>query len=204
MEARLPRRERERLRHRQEILEAARKVVAARGLEGLTVDLVAREAEFAVGSIYRHFRSKEELVEVLLTEFAEPMFEELEAMTGSGLPFREMLLHLVRTVHEQRVETLPLFKAYLAVPGNIPNPEGADGDRMRALVARYLGALDAVLVVGQAEGVLPAGDRGAMLVSLAGLMDAFTKFVCFHAATFPGDLPETVVGAFLNGFGAKR
>jgi AcrR family transcriptional regulator len=50
--AKRSRRERERLARRREILEAARKVFAARGYEGSTLDEVAREAEFAKGTLY--------------------------------------------------------------------------------------------------------------------------------------------------------
>lgn len=204
MDPKLPRRERERLRHRQEILEAARKVVSARGLEGLTVDLVAREAEFAVGSIYRHFRSKEELIEVLIGEFAEPLFEMIEALPATGLPFREQLERLVREVHEQRIEAMPLFKAFLAAPGNLPSFDGAEGDRMRAFMTRHFQALDAVLAVGQAEGVLVPGDRLPLVLALVGLMDSFTRWCVLGPAPLSGDVPALVCHAFLHGFGASR
>lgn len=203
MESRLPRRERERLRHRQEILEAARKVVTDRGVDGLTVDLVAREAEFAVGSIYRHFRSKEELIEVLITEFAEPIFEEIEAIPATGAPFAEQLEELVRVVHEHRVESLPVFKAFLTLPGKLPSLDGEEGARMIGLLMRHFAALDAVLAVGQAEGALPPGDRMPMVVALWGLMDSFTKWALFGTAPLAGDPAELVCRAFLCGFGAK-
>jgi AcrR family transcriptional regulator len=203
MEAKLPRRERERLRHRQEILEAARKVLADRGLDGLTVDLVAREADFAVGSIYRHFRSKEELIEVMVNEFLEPIFEDMEAMPASGLPFRAQLEQMVRDVHTARVEALPLFQALMTLPGRMPSLHGPEGDRMRAIMRRYFTALDAVLVVGQAEGALPPGDRTTMRVALAGLMDMFSKWCLFGPTPPEGDVGPTVCRAFLEGFGAR-
>jgi TetR/AcrR family transcriptional regulator len=68
----LSRRERERLRHRDEILQAARLIVAKKGIDGLTIEEIARKAEFAVGSIYRYFASKEDLLDVLLVELARP------------------------------------------------------------------------------------------------------------------------------------
>ena len=68
----LSRRERERSLRRAEILAAARKVFGARGYEGATLDEVAREAEFAKGTLYSYFDSKAELFAALVEhEFDE-------------------------------------------------------------------------------------------------------------------------------------
>jgi len=67
----LPRRERERLTHRREILEAAERVFARQGYRGATVEGIAREAEFAVGTLYNFFRSKDSLYEAVVTELAD-------------------------------------------------------------------------------------------------------------------------------------
>lgn len=68
------RREREKSLRRGEILAAARKVFGAHGYEGATLDEVAREAEFAKGTIYSYFDSKAELFAAL----AEYEFDEVE------------------------------------------------------------------------------------------------------------------------------
>jgi len=68
------RREREKSLRRAEILTAARKVFGGRGYEGATLDEVAREAEFAKGTIYSYFDSKAELFAAL----AEHEFDEVE------------------------------------------------------------------------------------------------------------------------------
>ena len=78
------RRERERDRHREEILDAALRVLSSRGMDGLTIEAVAREAEFAVGSIYRHFASKEEMVESLFVHLTQPLFAEIEALATAS------------------------------------------------------------------------------------------------------------------------
>lgn len=57
----LSRREREREAHRQEILNVAEGVFSAYGFEGTTIEMVARQAEFSVGSIYNFFKGKEDL-----------------------------------------------------------------------------------------------------------------------------------------------
>lgn len=62
------RRERERDRHRREILEAARKLFVEQGYENTTMLQVARRADFAVGTLYNLFAGKEDLYEALMLE----------------------------------------------------------------------------------------------------------------------------------------
>lgn len=203
MPPRLPRRERERERHRAEIVAAARKVLEARGLEGVTVESVAREAEFAVGSIYRHFRSKEELIQVVMEGLAAPVFTEIEALPGSGLGFEEQLHRLVTIVHEVAADNAAAFLALRAAPGDYPSP-GSEGDhRLRAAWERYAAAIDGVLAVGQREGRLQAGDRLVMVLALMGLLHSFQKWVLCGPVPLGGSVPEIVVGAFLNGCGRR-
>jgi len=81
----LSRREREKLARRREILAAARKVFGARGYEGATLDEVAREAEFAKGTLYSYFDSKAELfAELVEYEFDEVLAQAKEALEGEG------------------------------------------------------------------------------------------------------------------------
>ncbi len=57
-----PRREREKLKRRDEILDAAERIFIAKGFEAATMDEVASEAELSKGTIYLYYRSKEELI----------------------------------------------------------------------------------------------------------------------------------------------
>lgn len=61
MPQKLPRKEREAERHKNEILVAAEKVFAEKGYVSVSMEDVAQSAEFAVGTLYKFFRSKEEL-----------------------------------------------------------------------------------------------------------------------------------------------
>lgn len=85
----LPRKEREHLVRRREILLAARKIFAEKGYEPATVEEIAAEAEFTKGSLYNYFLNKEEMFIALLEE----SFNDFESMIHSAfendLPLRE-------------------------------------------------------------------------------------------------------------------
>lgn len=64
----LPRKERERLAKKQDILKAAREVFAQKGLHAATLDEIAEKAEFAKGTLYGYFQSKDDLFACMLEE----------------------------------------------------------------------------------------------------------------------------------------
>ena len=70
------RKKRERVARRQTILEAADSVFAKHGLDSATIEMVAREAEVAVGTIYLYFSSRDDL-------FLQLTAERIEDLTAS-------------------------------------------------------------------------------------------------------------------------
>jgi AcrR family transcriptional regulator len=62
------RKERERLARRETILAAAAQVFAEHGVDGATIEMVARQAEIAVGTIYLYFFSRDDLFVSLMAE----------------------------------------------------------------------------------------------------------------------------------------
>jgi TetR/AcrR family fatty acid metabolism transcriptional regulator len=64
----LSRREREKLAHRAEIIDAALRVFARKGFFQATLDGVAQEAEFSKGALYLYFSSKEDILYIAMKE----------------------------------------------------------------------------------------------------------------------------------------
>lgn len=60
---------------RREIAEAALRVVAARGLGGFTALAIAREVGVTDAALFRHFRSKEEIVDAAIDRVEELLFD---------------------------------------------------------------------------------------------------------------------------------
>ena len=82
------RREREKERRRNEIIDAAEKVFFAKGLDNATMDDVAEQAELSKGTLYLYFKNKEELYLAINErglQILERMFREAAAEAKSGL-----------------------------------------------------------------------------------------------------------------------
>ena len=81
--SRLPRKERELIRHREELLEATRDLLATKPLPDLTIQDIARVSEFSVGYIYKLFESKEEILAALVREWLQELRAIVERHAGS-------------------------------------------------------------------------------------------------------------------------
>ena len=62
----MPRRERERLRQREELLAAALELFSEKGFHNVSMHEIARKAEYSVGTLYRFFKDKEDLYKALI------------------------------------------------------------------------------------------------------------------------------------------
>src|SRR3569833_4164114 len=82
------RREREKQRRRDDILNTARTLFLDKGFRDTTIDDIARSAELARGTIYLYFENKEEIYATILEE---------------GL---DILDNLVRSAHAENVDAL--------------------------------------------------------------------------------------------------
>lgn len=97
---------RERGARRESILRAAASVFARHGLEGATIEMVAREAEVAVGTIYLYFSSRDDLFLSLTAERIAHLTEryrEIQARKLDPLPeLRTMTAAYIDYMSESR------------------------------------------------------------------------------------------------------
>ncbi len=128
----LPRREREKLARREEILEAAKSVFADKGFDGATVDEIAEKADLSKGSIYGYFANKEDLFISLMESEIDRLFEVVEKSLGD-------LEHPIETIENLIKETLVYFdqnRAFLRI--FTPERAGLTRERHPELIQRVI------------------------------------------------------------------
>ncbi len=114
-EQRLPRRERERLRQRQEILDTALSLFSEKGYHNVSMQEIATKAEFAMGTLYRFFRSKEELYRELLLDQARKFHAALSEAIEKGRDEIEKLRNYLEAKIRVFTENVQVIKLYLTV-----------------------------------------------------------------------------------------
>jgi AcrR family transcriptional regulator len=69
-----------------EIIEAAGKILTASGVSGLTIKNLAKEMQFSESAIYRHFKSKEDIIIAMLNYLANNIDKRLANLNSSLTP----------------------------------------------------------------------------------------------------------------------
>ena len=91
------RKEREKERRRNDIIDAAEKIFFSKGVENSTMDEVAEEAELSKGTLYLYFQSKEDLQFAIFMRGIEIIMDMMNKHLSPGKNGYENLLELAET-----------------------------------------------------------------------------------------------------------
>ncbi len=80
----LSRREREKLRQRQDMLAGALDLFSEKGYHNVSMHEIAAKSEFAIGTLYKFFNNKEDLYKSLILEKADQFHESLTKAIEEG------------------------------------------------------------------------------------------------------------------------
>src|SRR6187399_1034894 len=122
--SRAARKERRRDRTREEILEAARKVLIGSGVGAMTLDAVAAQAGMSKTGLYYYFRSKDalvfELIYATLERQARAVHDAVEATSDGGDAVRAIIRETVRYFAPRLDDfRLAFLFGQVAAPGEI-------------------------------------------------------------------------------------
>jgi TetR/AcrR family transcriptional regulator len=145
----LPRRERERLRQRREMLATALDLFSQKGYHNVSMQEIAEKAEFAIGTLYKFFQSKEDLYRTLILERCDDFKEAcLQAMAQSDDEVEQLRLY-VRFRSERFRSNLPFVRLFLAETRGIGfNLKAGMNDEVRQRYDEILQRLAGVFASG--------------------------------------------------------
>ena len=109
------RKERERQKRRQDIIDAACKVLSEKGFANATVDDVSNRVELAKGTIYLYFKTKEELFMSVFIKGLDNLLDKYRKTAVLGIEPDEMLDRLALSFYRYYKEDINYIKtsAYL-------------------------------------------------------------------------------------------
>ena len=109
----IPRREREKLAHRQDILDAAARVFAEKGFFSATLDEVAQEAEFSKGTLYLYFSSKDDLLYNVIISKTSHLTQTLHDILDTKSSFKAELRALLKKLAEMAFAEKDFFSIFI-------------------------------------------------------------------------------------------
>jgi len=190
----LTRREREKLRHRHEILEAAERVFVDKGFDHATVEQIAYEAEFSVGAIYTFFDNKECLCSEVMAKIAEDFLDDFrQEVKGSKGPL-EAIANLIEVRLRHVQEHGGFLRLFMeSKPGSRVTPDSAVPQRCRGLYDTYVAEVTVLFEDAIANGLVRKMDPIYAALSLEGAINAFSAYWGRKAMSLPlAEQVETV------------
>jgi len=138
-----------------EILDAARRVVAQYGFQGVTLDRVAEEANIAKGTIYLYFQNKEELLKAAIEQGIKDFTSQLRAEVAEAITPIEKLQRLIEAslelsdTHRDFFKMLLLERNFLAA-----SPHHPEAAHMLDLYLSHIRFIEDLIEEGVRTGVL--------------------------------------------------
>jgi len=104
------RKKREKEERRDLILGTARRLFFNEGFQSVTVEKIAREAELAKGSIYLHFRGKEEIYTQILLRDIDAFYQQIGSLVAEKTPAESRLVRLAHVYAALFLRDRELFR----------------------------------------------------------------------------------------------
>jgi AcrR family transcriptional regulator len=182
------REERRRREFRRAILRAAEKIIVAKGYSAMTMDDVAREAQFSKATLYHYFRSKGELLLEILGHFFEEIEQEMQKISRLRLSAREKLrkginFYLRFTEEKENISRMLMMdRSFMEKMNIFISPESkltSEVDRRFITKARakrkdILGGVSKMLKEGMASGEFRKMDVSAAAIYLESLLQGYS------------------------------
>jgi AcrR family transcriptional regulator len=135
---------------REQIAQSALKLIARHGYHRLSVATLAREVGVVTSAIYRHFHSKDEVLDAVLALVSQRLLQNVEIARGQSLNSIDRL-HAVLMSHVQLVQN------DVPIPRVVFSEEIFTGNKKRRLhvlsiFQRYLDEVAVIIKEGQRAG----------------------------------------------------
>jgi TetR/AcrR family transcriptional regulator len=175
LEATVSRREREKKRQRQEMLDSALNLFAEKGYHNVTMHEIAEKADFAIGTLYKFFKNKEDLYKALMRQKSEEFNGAIRKSIEGPEDEMDKLRNYVKTKGELFQAHLPAIRLYFseAHGESFDLMAGLDSEiRKRRRATQEI--IASVFAAGIKEKRFKAiADPHALALSLDGITTAF-------------------------------
>jgi len=167
------RRAREYLAHREEILLAAEKVFADKGFFTTKMTDIANKAEFGTGTLYKYFKSKEDLYFTLIDEKMEEFNQLVKAVFSQKTTSIKKIEKVLRLLSEFIERNRDFFRIYISEMNRFEWTIKDDlGKAIYKKMVAYIKILSEVLKQGVKEGEFKSMSPLDLAHALVGIVNS--------------------------------
>jgi AcrR family transcriptional regulator len=198
----LSRREREKLRQREEMLDAAVQLFSEKGFHNVSMHEIARKSEFAIGTLYKFFKNKEDLYKALMLEKSDTFHDAITTAIEEPGDEIEKLRNYVRLKSQIFRDNVSLVRLYFAETRGTSFNFMAGLDReIRERYGHFLETLASVFENGiKRRRFVKIADPYSLAVALESLTNAFLLLwlEAPERHPYPED-PDTILNILFKG-----
>ena len=136
---------------RQQIVDIIRDIISTKGIEYVTIGEISKRIGTTRGAIYRHFKSKRDILSFLIDNIEETLMEALDKAIISDDPIQNLrnvlLAHLMYA--KERRET-----SFVVIMGVMQFGDVTIRKRISLLIQKYLSRIQKLLLIAKGSGLI--------------------------------------------------
>lgn len=168
------RREREKLRQRSQMLDAARDLFSEKGFHNVSMHEIAARAEFSIGTLYSFFKNKEDLYKEMMLDLADAFERGLDEALGSCRDEMDCLRAFIESKGRVFQDNVRIVRLYFAEM--LGASYNLQSDLRGELMERYrlrIEKLERLFASGIEKGAFQRVDPHYLAIALDTLSTAF-------------------------------
>jgi AcrR family transcriptional regulator len=171
---------------KEQILEAALKIFARRGIIGAKLSMIAAEAGISQGLLYHYFKSKDELFIILIQQAIQESIDSMKNVYQSpGSPI-EKLRAITQLDKEEQLYFMLIHQARTS--DGVPE-KAKQFIEQHSIEAYVVDILEPLFIEGQKAGEFASGDPRKLISSFFTVLSALMTFNIHEDEAY--QMPET-------------
>lgn len=186
---------------RQEILSSVRNIIATKGFENLTVRQIAKDVRLTEGALYRHFRSKQEVINLLIDDIDTTLMSTIKPIENEELDpllkLEHILMAHIAYVEKRKATSFMLINETLNLKDRVSRR------KMLNVIHNYLKVINNIVMEGIRSGRFRK-NINAMSVSILffGIVQSLSTLWALSGFKQPASLKSRLkesFGVYQNG-----
>ncbi len=202
------RRELEKQTRRNQILDAARKLLFSKGIENISISKISKEAELGVGTIYFYYKNKEDIFIALQEEGVSLLSDEIQKIADKRMNPDQKLRRIAMAYYdftETQKEYYNIINYFLS-----SSKVFFKGDlklQIDMSAGRILAVIQDIIVAGNQAGFFEEEDPGKFSIMFWGTIHGLLQFKKLEGTTLQNqvymEIYEYSVGKLIQGIVCK-
>ena len=194
------RQEKEREIRKEQILASALQVFKSSGLDGTTMDEIAKQADFGKATLYYYFSSKEEIFIELLDRGWKTIWESIEPVIHEKGNPKDTFINALNIIGGLVRNDQPLFEFLFTAPQKSPTTLSEGKPIWKDYQTKMYGVFQGLIEEGMAKNEFPQMRTDLLMRAIGGLFHGLF-FLGHEKKPMSRETMEEFITTFIGNYG---